>query len=165
MKKLIPIAIIAITLLLLLIIPRLQNKPDIKPLEEPKLIQVEIAGEIHMPGVYEVISGTTLDQLIEYALGTTMYADLSSINGSTLLIANVKYIIQSKSSINEKAKININQADLESLMGLPGIGKVTAQKIIDYRVKEGPFMRIEDIQMVSGIGVQTFEQIKTFITI
>lgn len=165
MKKFIPIAIIAVTLLLLLIIPRLQNKPDIKPLEEPKLIQVEIAGEIHMPGVYEVLTGTTLEQLITYAMGTTMYADLSSINLGTELMPNVKYIIQSKTTVNETAKININQADLESLMSLPGIGKVTAQKIIDYRVKEGPFMRIEDIQMVSGIGVQTFEQIKTFITI
>lgn len=165
MKKIIPFVILGGILLILLILPRLNKESSKKVLLEPKLIQVEIAGEIHMPGVYEVITGTTLEQLVFYALGTTMYADISNINLGTELLPNVKYIIPSKDSMSETTKININRANLEALMNLPGIGQVTAQKIIDYRISQGPFMRIEDIQLVSGIGAQTFEKIKPFITL
>jgi competence protein ComEA len=118
-----------------------------------------------MPGVYEVVSGTTLEALINYAMGTTIGADLSQLNLTTVLVDGVQYTIPTQSENNPSDKVNINQASLDVLMTLPGIGKVTAQRIIDFRVKEGPFMRIEDIQLVSGIGVQTYENIKAFITI
>jgi competence protein ComEA len=59
--------------------------------------------------------------------------------------------------------ININDATLEQLDNLPGIGPTTAQKIIDYRTANGPFQRIEDIMNVSGIGPATFEKLKALI--
>jgi competence protein ComEA len=61
--------------------------------------------------------------------------------------------------------ININIASQEELESLPGIGPVTAAKIIDYRDLHGPFATIEAIQDVSGIGPKTFEQIKALITV
>lgn len=164
LKKLIPLALILMLLGGLLIWPRLQETP-VKTINTPIFIDVEISGAVHMPGVYQVVTGTTLNDLIRYALGTTMYADLAQIQGATALLPNVKYHIPTLDSTEETSKININTANLNQLMSLPGIGSVTAQKIIDYRTKEGPFMRIEDIQAVSGIGAQTFEQIKAFITI
>jgi competence protein ComEA len=60
--------------------------------------------------------------------------------------------------------VNINQASLESLISLPGIGPVTAEKIIEYREKQ-VFTRIEDIQKVPGIGPATFEDIKPYLTV
>jgi competence protein ComEA len=63
------------------------------------------------------------------------------------------------------ALININSANLTALQTLSGIGPVKAQAIIDYRVQQGPFAKIEDIKKVSGIGPATFDKIKDHITV
>jgi competence protein ComEA len=60
--------------------------------------------------------------------------------------------------------VNINQAGIAELITLPGIGPVTAEKIILYR-KDHLFTRIEEIQKVDGIGPTTFDQIKMYLTI
>ena len=62
-------------------------------------------------------------------------------------------------------KININTADLSTLMTLDGIGEVIAQRIIDYRNENGPFTNIADITNVPGIGVKRFEAIMDKITV
>lgn len=61
-------------------------------------------------------------------------------------------------------KISINNASIEELTSLSGIGEKTATKIIEYR-KETPFETIEDIKKVSGIGDSLYEKIKDYITI
>ena len=61
-------------------------------------------------------------------------------------------------------KININTADLQTLMTLPGIGETYAQRIIDYRTANGPFEKIEDIMNVTGIGEKRYNAIKDSIT-
>ena len=62
-------------------------------------------------------------------------------------------------------KININTADLQTLMTLDGIGEVYAQRIIDYRNTYGPFTDIADITNVSGIGPKRFQAIMDSITV
>lgn len=61
--------------------------------------------------------------------------------------------------------VNINTAGADELMTLKGIGKVTAQKIIDYRAENGAFLRIEELMEVNGIGEAKFAAIKDYITI
>lgn len=61
--------------------------------------------------------------------------------------------------------ININTAGQSELETLPGIGPSLAQRIIDYRNANGPFLSPEDIKNVSGIGDKRFEQIKDKITV
>jgi len=63
------------------------------------------------------------------------------------------------------AKININTASVDELGLLPGIGPAYAQRIIDYRSKNGLFGSISEIQHVSGIGDKTFEKIRELITV
>lgn len=65
---------------------------------------------------------------------------------------------------DENKKISINNATLEELMTLKGIGEKTANKIIEYR-NENKFETIEDIKNVSGIGDSLYEKIKDFISI
>jgi competence protein ComEA len=61
--------------------------------------------------------------------------------------------------------VNINKADVETLATLKGIGKDRAQKIIQYREKNGPFQKPEDLMKVKGIGKKIFDQNKDFILI
>lgn len=62
-------------------------------------------------------------------------------------------------------KININSATAEELSSLPRIGPATAQRIIEFREKNGAFRSIEEITKVKRIGPKTFEKIKNNITV
>jgi competence protein ComEA len=65
---------------------------------------------------------------------------------------------QSNETLASMEKININKADAKTLTTLKGIGKDRAVKIIEYREKNGPFQKIEDLMKVKGIGKKIFEQ-------
>ena len=59
--------------------------------------------------------------------------------------------------------VNINTADREELMKLPGIGEVIAQRILDYRTEHGPFRSIEELKEIEDIGPGRLEQIRELI--
>ena len=61
--------------------------------------------------------------------------------------------------------ININTASASDFDKLPGIGASKAEAIVQYREKNGPFEKIEDLKEISGIGDALFEKIKDYITI
>jgi comEA protein len=61
--------------------------------------------------------------------------------------------------------VNLNEATLQELNALPGIGPKLAERIIDYRNTKGSFRAVEDIQRVKGIGKKMFAKIKPFIDI
>lgn len=62
-------------------------------------------------------------------------------------------------------KININTATTDELIQIKGIGDRYAQRIIEYREKNGPFHQVEDIMKIKGIGSKTFESIKDSIVV
>ena len=64
-----------------------------------------------------------------------------------------------------KNKVNINTAGLSELETLPRIGPKVAQRIIDYRNENGPFLHIEDLKKVEGVSVATLEKLKDKITV
>ena len=74
-------------------------------------------------------------------------------------------VTQSGQISAENGLININTASEAELQLLPGIGEVRARNIVEYREANGPFEKIEDITLVSGIGSGIFEDIIDLITI
>ncbi len=61
--------------------------------------------------------------------------------------------------------ININTSGVQELMQLPGIGEVTAERIIEYREARLKFKSIEELQNVKGIGIKKFESLKNYVTV
>jgi competence protein ComEA len=64
-----------------------------------------------------------------------------------------------------EGQININTATAEQLVHLPGIGKKTADAIIEYRTKNGNFKAVEDIAKVKGIGPKKLEKMKSYLVL
>lgn len=64
-----------------------------------------------------------------------------------------------------KAVINLNTATVDQLETLPGIGRKTAERIIEYRTKAGGFKRIEDLMNVKGIGEKSFLKLKPLVAV
>ncbi|MBU1020423.1 MAG: helix-hairpin-helix domain-containing protein [Firmicutes bacterium] len=150
--------------------------PVIETVDEEKIsyIYVDIKGEVKNPGVYKVITGSRLFQVVSLAGGVTSEADELAINFAIQLsdqqviyIPNIsdEFPLITDNTNDESSLININTASLELLDTLPGIGPATAQSIINYRLENGNYTTIEDLLNVPGIGEGTISEIRNFITV
>jgi competence protein ComEA len=63
------------------------------------------------------------------------------------------------------APVNLNTATADQLATIPGVGAKMAERIIDYRQKNGGFKKIEDLMNVSGVGEKSFLKMKPLITV
>ena len=63
------------------------------------------------------------------------------------------------------APVNLNTATVEQLATIPGVGPKMAERIIDYRQKNGGFKKVEDLMNVSGVGEKSFLKMKPLITV
>ncbi|EJO5346420.1 helix-hairpin-helix domain-containing protein [Clostridium botulinum] len=140
-----------------------------------KEIIVYVNGQVNNPGVYKLNENSRLQELIKMAGGYTSNADTCKLNlAKKLKDEDYIYIekksgddsnknnkgAETKSSIDTDGKIDLNSASKEELKTIPGIGNVTAEKIIDYRENEGEFKKFEDLKAIGRIGEKTIEKIK-----
>jgi len=65
---------------------------------------------------------------------------------------------------DDGAKIDINKATVEELQSVRGIGRVIAQRIVEFREKNGPYGSVEDLLKVQGIGEKSLDRIKDRLT-
>lgn len=142
--------------------------------DKNKYIYVHIAGAVRKSGLLRLKFGSRLIDIVNMAKGFQKNADLDKINLAEILKDGQKIIIPflqaeiltnagSEKFGNKNKIINLNAADEKLLDELPGIGPSTAKKIIEYRLKNGPFKTIEELKNVSGIGEGKFKKLKEFV--
>lgn len=123
---------------------------------------------------YEVINMLVLTKKARVILAAVLFAALAA--GGVLIerFESDAFIMETTAQEDDLAytsdaetvimgKININSADADELDKLRGIGVSLAQRIIDYREKNGAFATTEEIMKVSGISERKFEDIRDFI--
>lgn len=153
-------------------------------------IYVDVSGSVNKPDLYEAPNNARLKELIEKAGGLSDNADKNffsrNFNLARIVVDQEKIYIPSvwevqngyftenpqtlnylyplvnnQKSLTNDSLININSASIEELDTLPGIGKITAQKIIDNR----PFEALEELLNKKIINKSVFENIKSLITL
>lgn len=159
------------------------TEPDVQPADSSQIV-VDIAGAVQNPGVYFLNSGSIVEDAVLAAGGFSLSADsdaiAKTINRAERIEAHSKIYIprrgdnlnsvvttslSTNTNKNNSSQVNINTATIAELDILPGIGPVTAQRIIDYRLENGDFETIEGIKNVPGISDGKFDQLKNLITV
>jgi competence protein ComEA len=72
---------------------------------------------------------------------------------------------RSEGSGGEAQPIDINRATATELTAIPGVGKVLAQRIVEFREQNGPFRRVEDLLKIKGIGEKSFQKIRAYVKV
>ena len=136
-------------------------------------VTVDVAGAIKNPGVYTLPANSRVMDAIKAAGDKLKGADLSDINLARIIKDGEQIYIYPPSKTGSavrmapqraKAKISgpiaLNRASARELESLDGIGPVLAARIVAYRNENGPFLTIDDLMKVSGIGSIKFSQFK-----
>ena len=144
------------------------------PIEiQAPLVTVDVAGAVTNPGVYALPGNARVIDAIKAAGNTLKGADVSDINLARIIKDGEQVYIYPPqkggsaarvSPQRAKAKvtgpISLNRASAKELETLDGIGPVLAARIVAYRKVNGPFLTVEDLLKVSGIGTAKYGQFK-----
>jgi competence protein ComEA len=137
----------------------------------PQLV-VHVVGAVRRPGLFEVKEGSRVADALSRAGGPTRKADLSAVNLAAPLADGQQVVVPRRlppgaatgTSSVAGGKVSLAVATVDDLDELPGIGPVTAQKIVDWRTAHGPFRSVEDLDDVPGIGPARIEQLRDLVT-
>ena len=145
-------------------------KPTLTMPAVAKTILIHVAGKVKRPDVYPLVAGSRVSDAIKAAGGAQKGVDLSDINLARVLVDGeqvyVGYVSKVSSSSSKSSKtrftgvININRGTKAEFDSLAGIGPVIASRIINYRSANGPFLALDDLLKVSGVGSKTLERIR-----
>lgn len=146
--------------------------------DESRELAVHVAGAVMRPGLYEVSEGSRVADALSAAGGPAPGARLDELNLAARLKDGQKVVV-SGSEVTQDAGIragrstdtrksqlvNLNTATAEELEELPGVGPTIAERIVEYRDREGTFSSLEELKNVDGIGEQKIEDIQDLVTI
>ena len=143
----------------------------------PARLVVDVVGAVRRPGVYRLRTGARVEDAVARAGGATPRADLVGVNLAAPLADGEQVLVPARLPAAVAAAqgaptpsagpgaapagtVQLSVATVEQLDALPGIGPVTAQKIVDYRTAHGPFRSVDDLDAVPGIGPSRVDQLR-----
>jgi competence protein ComEA len=144
---------------------------------------VHVVGAVRRPGLYRLRDGARVADAVARAGGATRHAELAALNLAAPLVDGTQVLVPQRvpavrahgvteSGLGEQgfgqaglgAMLSLSSATADQLDELPGVGPITAQKILDYRAEHGPFRSVDDLDAVPGIGPTRIEQLRDLVT-
>jgi len=140
-------------------------------------VAVHVAGHVRHPGLVRLPAGSRVQDAIRAAGGATSGADLDAVNLARKLTDGEQVLVPGPGDPppplppdagaapgTPSAPLDLNTATVEQLDTLPGVGEVTAGRIVAYRTAH-PFTSVDELLEVPGIGQRRFEQLKDLVTV
>jgi competence protein ComEA len=140
-------------------------------------VVVDVVGAVRRPGLYRLEHGSRIADVVARAGGATRKADLSQVNLAAPLADGEQVVVPRRGvalagpragtagggGAPSTGPVHLSTATLDQLDSLPGIGPVTAQKILDYRAKHGAFTSVDELDAVPGIGPSRMDQLRDLV--
>jgi competence protein ComEA len=141
-------------------------------------VVVDVVGKVVHPGLVRLPTGSRVDDAVRAAGGAVVGTDLSSLNLARVLVDGEQIAVGVEGAVDAPAStdgtgagsgtalINLNTATVAQLdAGLPGVGPVLAQRIVDWRTTHGRFDSVDQLNQVSGVGDTTFSNLRPLVTV
>jgi competence protein ComEA len=132
---------------------------------------VHVAGAVRRPGLYRLAEGSRVADAVARAGGATAPADTAAINLAAPVADGMQVLVPRKvvaaggaEAQQTSGRPSLSSATLAELDALPGVGPVTAQKILDYRAQHGGFRSVDDLDAIPGIGPARIEQLRDLVS-
>lgn len=136
-------------------------------------VVVHVVGAVRRPGLYRLARGQRVADAVARAGGAGPEADVGLINLAAPVADGQQVIVPARGpagaggpgggSVAPGARVSLSTATPEQLDELPGVGPVTAQKIVDYRERHGAFTSIRELDAIPGIGPARIAQLEELV--
>ena len=134
------------------------------------MLFVNVVGAVRRPGLYRLKDGARVADAVSRAGGPTPKAQIELVNLAARIADGEQIVVPRRGLASPSATasggavaagpVHLNSATLEQLDALPGVGPVTAQKILDYRQQHGAFGSVDELDAIAGIGPARLEQLR-----
>ncbi|MGW0395689.1 helix-hairpin-helix domain-containing protein [Streptomyces sp. NPDC003042] len=132
-------------------------------------IVVDVSGKVRDPGVRRLPSGSRVEDALAAAGGVRPGTDVTGLNRARILVDGEQVLVGATAQPPppgggpSPGPLSLASATVEQLDGLPGVGPVLAQHIVDFRTARGGFRAVEELRQVNGIGERRFADLRPLV--